>query len=79
VIDESDLLVEVRRDVEAVLSGGEVDPAVRVTHVPTGLVVVSEALETQVANRAAAIEELERLLGAQTVTDAPGPRNGDAA
>jgi protein subunit release factor A len=66
VIEEDDLEVEVRRAPRHdPLDPATHDPAVRVTHIPTGIVVVSEATESQVANKAAAIEELERLLAAR--------------
>jgi protein subunit release factor A len=66
VIDENELEVEVRRAPgHDPLDPATHDHAVRVTHIPTGIAVVSDDLESQVANKAAAIEELERLLAAR--------------
>jgi protein subunit release factor A len=56
VIDKSDIEVLVYRDD----SSDKVDSAVRLTHKPTGIVVESWEHDTQIANRDAAMRELER-------------------
>ena len=64
VIDDSDLKVEIRRldPSEAGDKPGAFAAAVRVTHLPTGISVTRDDLQSQAANKAAAIEDLERRL-----------------
>jgi protein subunit release factor A len=56
MIDQSDIEVQVYRDDTT----DKIDSAVRLRHKPTGIVVESWEHDTQIANRDAAMRELER-------------------
>ena len=58
VIDEADIELTVWRDPPETVS--EKHAAIRLTHKPTGIVVESSEHDSQIANRDAAMRELER-------------------